>query len=94
MRYLFLFILIFCNIEKANSNFLNKKPQGLLFIEDVNIRKENPFLIYFDFNKETNQLSRNLFKVHDTYLFADMFGALKRCNNRWGGLPSRNDITS
>lgn len=30
--------------------------------------------------------------IHDTYLFADMFGALKRCNNSWGGLPSRNDI--
>ena len=39
MRYLFLLMLIFCYIETANANFLNKKPEGLLFIEDENIRK-------------------------------------------------------
>ena len=92
MRYFFLIIFIFCNVQISNANFLNKKPEGLLFIEDESIRKENPFLIFFDYNKDTNQITRNSFMTHDTYLFGDIFGHLKKCNNRWGGLPSRNDI--
>ena len=87
MKYLFLIIFIFLNFEVANANFLNKKPEDLLFIEDENIRKENPFLIFFDYNKDTNQITRNSFMIHDTYLFADMFGALKDVIIDGGGLP-------
>lgn len=86
MRYLFIFILVFCYIETANANFLNKKPEGLLFFEDSKIHKKNPLTLYFDFY-DYNQLKRNSFKEFDSYAVGKLYIILKYCDQVWGGLP-------
>ena len=86
MRYLFLIIFIFLNFEVANANFLNKKPQGLLFFEDSNKHKINPLTLYFDIF-DNNQLKRNKFKEFDSYAAGKLFIIIKYCEKVWGGLP-------
>ena len=91
MRYL-LFLFLILNSNVFASDLFSQKSDSLLRIDVPSITNKNPFLIYFDIDKEKNTLTRNTFKLHDTYLFADMMGAIKTCNNRWGGLPSRSEI--